>query len=130
MPLDLNCELKKVDDNHYFSEMEIGEMILNNYAKEFEEKLTAEILDRCERKLNELGWYKQPEKEPDSIEKIKNDAIKPSAQYWNCGNVHDCTNCPSKIDDETPSEYYRTCGCLEAMKLDLIERTMKVTEGK
>ena len=70
MPLDLNFELKKVDDNHYFSEIEIGEMILNNYAKKFEEKLTAEILDKCERKLNKLGWYKKPEQEPEQEPKV------------------------------------------------------------
>ena len=95
MPLDLNCELKKVDDNHYFSEMEIGEMILNNYAKEFEEKLTAEILDRCERKLNKLGWYKQTEPEPepkDSLALIKEDATKDYEEYWKCADIVGCAS--------------------------------------
>ena len=65
----------------------------------------------------------------DSLEKIKEDAVKFAYQYWNCENVWDCGYCPSIIDEKTPCEYYGTYNCLEAMNIDLIERTVKVIEG-
>lgn len=65
----------------------------------------------------------------DSIERIKEDAIKPFYQYWNCANADDCMNCciscNSKIDGKRPSEHYKT-GCQYAMNLDLIDRTIEV----
>lgn len=59
MALDLNYELKKVDDSHYAVEMSISEMALNNYVYKLEEKLNAELLNRCERTLNNHGWFKE-----------------------------------------------------------------------
>lgn len=68
----------------------------------------------------------------DSIERIKEDAIKPFYQYWNCATADDCMNCciscNSKIDGKRPSEHYKT-GCPYAMNLDLIDRTVEVMNG-
>ena len=64
----------------------------------------------------------------DSIERIKEDAVKFAYQYWNCENAYNCIDCPSKIDGKTPYEYYGTFNCLEAMNIELIERTVKVME--
>lgn len=135
IPLFLRYKIEEPDySNHDALKMEIYESVLNDYAYKLEDTLTAEILDKCERKLNKLGWYKQQEQESeqepeDSIEKIKEDANKFIFQYWNCGDT-ECIDCPSKIDKKTPKDYYGTRGCLEAMKLDLIERTMKIMEDK
>lgn len=62
----------------------------------------------------------------DSIERIKEDAIKLVSEYWNCANVYRCIDCPSKIGAERPFEYYGTFNCTEAMKIELIERTVEV----
>ena len=64
----------------------------------------------------------------DSIERIKEDAAKPFYQYWNCANVCSCEKCPSKIEGQKPYEHYETFSCSGAMKIDLIERTIKVME--
>ena len=65
----------------------------------------------------------------DSIERIKEDAIKLVSEYWNCTKVYSCIDCPSKIDGKIPSEHYGTNNCLEAMNIELIERTVKVMES-
>lgn len=65
----------------------------------------------------------------DSIERIKDDALKLVSQYWNCSNVHTCEKCPSKIEEQKPYEYYKTFSCSGAMKIDIIERTVKVMGG-
>ena len=62
----------------------------------------------------------------DSIERIKEDSLKPVPEYWNCANVYTCEKCPSKIEEQTPYEHYETFSCSGAMILDIIERTIKV----
>ena len=64
----------------------------------------------------------------DSIERIKEDALKLVPEYWNCANVYTCEKCPSKIEKQKPYEYYETFSCSGAMKIDLIERTIKVMD--
>lgn len=65
----------------------------------------------------------------DSIERIKEDAVKLAYQYWNCESTCDCKDCPSRIEEIKPYEYYGTSNCLEAMNIELIERTVKVMEN-
>ena len=62
----------------------------------------------------------------DSLEKIKEDAVKLAYKYWNCESTCDCKDCPSRIDEQKPYEYYGASNCLEAMNLDIIERTVEV----
>lgn len=64
----------------------------------------------------------------DSIELIKEDAIKLTNKYWNC--EYACNYCSSRIEELKPYKYYGTMDCTEAMKLDLIERTVKVMENR
>lgn len=66
----------------------------------------------------------------DSIERIKEDAVKLAYQYWNCANVFNCEKCPSKIGEQKPYEHYETSNCLEAMNLDIVERTIKVMDSR
>lgn len=66
----------------------------------------------------------------DSIERIKEDAIKLVSEYWNCANVYTCEKCPSKIGEQKPYERYETFSCSGAMQLDIIERTIEVMKGK
>ena len=66
----------------------------------------------------------------DSIEKIKDDALKFVSQYWNCANVFTCEKCPSKIGEQKPYEYYGTFSCSGAMQINLIDRTIEVMKGK
>lgn len=62
----------------------------------------------------------------DSIERIKEDAVKLTNKYWNCEYV--CNYCSSRIEELKPYKYYGTMDCTEAMKIELIERTVKVME--
>lgn len=66
----------------------------------------------------------------DSIERIKEDALKFVEQYWNCATVFTCEKCPSKIGEQKPYEHYETFSCSGAMQIDLIERTIEVMKGK
>jgi hypothetical protein len=71
--------------------------------------------------------------EPDSLERIQEDALKTVTDYWGCGACL-CGNCPVKIDNLTPGERYNisTRGnyskCTQAQRLDIIERTRKLYE--
>ena len=69
-------------------------------------------------------------KEPDTLERIKADAIKEDAEYWGCVGVTTCKNCPALVNGESPDERYEVEGsCQSAMVLDLLARQRKVLEG-
>jgi hypothetical protein len=71
--------------------------------------------------------------EPDSLERIQEDAFKTATDYWGCGACL-CGNCPVKVGGLTPGERYNisTRGnyskCTQAQRLDIIERTRKLYE--
>ena len=71
----------------------------------------------------DLSW-KRPEG-PDSMERIRADALKMIAEYWGC-SVIGCISCPSKVDGKTPKERYAVRDCFKAMQLDIIRRTEEV----
>lgn len=66
-------------------------------------------------------------KQPDSLERIEEDAMKCAIDYWGCNGAH-CTVCPVKVDGKSPSERYGTCGCFDAQKFDLLRRQRELLE--
>jgi hypothetical protein len=63
--------------------------------------------------------------EIDSFEKIFEDARSDSIEdYWGCNSDTDyiCANCPAKICDLTPAEFFGTDDCEIAIRLDLLMR--------
>lgn len=66
-------------------------------------------------------------KQPDTLERIREDAAKDASYYWGCQGIV-CAECPAKIDDMWPSARYKCGNCIEAKSLDLIERTKAVCE--
>lgn len=69
---------------------------------------------------SELFWEK-PE-EPDTMERIRADAVKPMALYWGCAE-RDCCDCQH---EPKPKERYGVGSCFVAMQLDIIRRTEEV----
>ena len=63
--------------------------------------------------------------QPDSWEKLREDARKSYENYWGCAGLR-CNKCPYNVDVKSPYERYGTRGCDEAMRLDLIARAEKL----
>lgn len=59
-------------------------------------------------------------REPDTQERIDEDAKKTALNYWKCKDR--CFECPSLIDGEMPSRHYGVSTCTVAQKLDLLRR--------
>lgn len=66
--------------------------------------------------------------EPDSWEKLEEDGIKPSYEYWDCPNTT-CEDCCSRIEGKEPREFYGVDNCFEAQKHDLVARAKRLAEG-
>lgn len=66
--------------------------------------------------------------EPDSIEKIKADAIALYTDYFGCSSPDRsmCGKCPALIDGKKPYDYYGTFSCIQAKDLDIIRRVQEV----
>ncbi len=64
-------------------------------------------------------------KEPDTMERIREDAKKTVSVYWGCEDAG-CTDCTSKVDGKTPADRYGVSDCEIALILDLISRTEEV----
>ena len=77
-----------------------------------------------------LKWPSEiSHKEPDTLERIKADAIKEDDEYWGCADLTTCRNCPALVNGERPDERYEVEGnCQNAMVLDLLARQRKVLE--
>ena len=76
------------------------------------------------------GWRRNvvlTHKQPDTLERIEEDAKKMSSDYWGCGDV-ECSCCPSMVDGKKPYERYGTDSCDKAQRLDLLHRQRKVLE--
>ncbi|WP_165247507.1 hypothetical protein [Adlercreutzia sp. ZJ141] len=67
-------------------------------------------------------------KEPDSQDRIDEDARKSMFQYWGC-IAFSCEECPSKIDGKKPRGYYGVNSCDTAKAFDLLARQRKLLEG-
>ena len=68
-------------------------------------------------------------KQPDSLERVEEDARKTTWDYWKCYKT-DCLSCPVRIDGKNPRERYGTGRCQTAMALDLLYRQRKLLENK
>lgn len=67
--------------------------------------------------------------QPDSLERIEDDAHKSPVDYWGCKYCMSCSKeCPVLIDGKTPRDHYGAVNCREAMALDLLKRQRKVLE--
>ena len=83
---------------------------------------------------NERYLFPNPEielthKEPDTLERIKDDAIKAPRDYWGCYDTR-CDFCPIKIDEgKKPYERYPGVeDCTSAQTLDLLHRQRLILE--
>lgn len=68
----------------------------------------------------DLSW-ERPE-EPDTMERIRAEAVKPMALYWGCAEW-DCCDCKH---EPKPKERYGVGSCFVAMQMDIIRRTEEV----
>lgn len=67
-------------------------------------------------------------KQPDTLERIEEDARKALYDYWGCGDA-ECSCCPAIVDGKKPYERYVTAdGCFIAQRLDLLRRQREVLE--
>lgn len=67
-------------------------------------------------------------KQPDTLERIDEDAMKMFNDYWGCGDA-ECRCCPAIVDGKKPCDRYVTDGsCTAAQKLDLLRRQREVLE--
>ena len=66
-------------------------------------------------------------KEPDTLERIEEDAVKDFWHYWGCSDAR-CEECPVLIDGKTPEDHYHTDSCEYAKVLDLLRRQREVLE--
>lgn len=63
--------------------------------------------------------------EPDSWEKLREDARKPYQDYWGCkGDT--CAECPALIDGLSPDGRYDATNCIAAGRLDILARAEKL----
>lgn len=68
--------------------------------------------------------------DPDTQERIDEDAVKGSNDYWGC-HGYQCLQCPSLLDGENPCERYDTgTDCGKAMRLDLLRRQRELDARK
>ena len=66
-------------------------------------------------------------KQPDTLERIEEDARKELWHYWGCIGAR-CAECPALIDGKTPRDHYHTVSCADAKVLDLLHRQRLVLE--
>ena len=68
-------------------------------------------------------------REPDTMERIEEDAMKTFYEYWGCHSMIDCEDCSAVVDGKKPYERYNSKeSCLHAQKLDLLHRQRKILE--
>lgn len=63
--------------------------------------------------------------EPDSWEKLREDARKLYQDYWGCGDSI-CAECQAVIDGSSPLDRYHVANCNSAQKLDILHRAEKL----
>lgn len=78
-----------------------------------------EATARGEVKQLNPGWLTH--EEPDSWERLVEDARKEFLDYWSCHDVA-CIDCPSLVDGKTPCLRYDTGDCESAVAADVVAR--------
>lgn len=63
----------------------------------------------------------EPKSDPDSWERLAEDAGKHVYKYWSCRGI-ECIDCPAKVDGEYPYQRYDTDGCKSAVAADIVAR--------
>lgn len=66
---------------------------------------------------------------PDTQERIDEDAVKCSVDYWGCFGMV-CEECPAEIDGEKPWRRYKANNCGQAQMLDLLRRQRELDARK
>ena len=67
-------------------------------------------------------------KQPDTLERIEEDAMKTYGEYWGCRHVS-CHDCPAMADGKKPHERYATgYSCVLAKTFDLLRRQRELLE--
>lgn len=64
---------------------------------------------------------------PDTQERIDEDAVKCSVDYWGCFGMV-CEECPAEIDGEKPWRRYKANNCGQAQMLELLRRQRRLDE--
>lgn len=75
-----------------------------------------------------IGSKNLTHRQPDSLERIEEDARKSIGTYWGCIDVIDCDDCPSRIDGEKPYKHYGAKHCGHVITCDLLRRQRKILE--
>ena len=104
----------------------VGDMVLwNDGESKRVEHITVEVdLEGSCGTYNAI--LKRPQ--PDSLERIEEDARKAFTKYWGCDGVW-CNNCPAMVDGKRPWVRYETGGdCATAQKLDMLRRQRELLE--
>lgn len=60
---------------------------------------------------------------PETLQDVIDDIYKSDDEYWKCCGI-ECEECPSKIDNKTPDDYYGAYDCHDA-KFDDIKRRLE-----
>ena len=77
-------------------------------------------------RYKEGGWDLAKDlthQKPETLQDVIDDIYKSDDEYWKCCGI-ECEKCPSKIDNQTPDDYYEEYDCHDA-KFDDIKRRLE-----
>lgn len=77
-------------------------------------------------RYEEGGWDLADDltrQKPETLQDVIDDIYKSDDEYWKCCGI-ECEKCPSKIDNQTPDDYYGEYDCHDA-KFDDIKRRLE-----
>lgn len=123
VPIEVGDELWSVETGARY----IVEKMGSNGRYECHDMLVRDANGTTFRAMGRLYTHR----EPDTQERIDEDAQKCASDYWRCNGVI-CRECPSMIDGEKPRHRYGVDWCSDAKTLDLLRRQRELDskEGK
>lgn len=116
---------KKKFKDLYSHSIEEVEMLLARYGFEYIKNATEFVymnggVNRIQKLIDENT--------PETLQDVINDIGKNCIDYWGCTD-YGCEECPKKINDKTPDDYYKTDGdCRLAMYRDISRRLKAIAE--
>lgn len=121
-PIEVGDELWSIETGARYVVEKMG----SNGRYEYHDMLVRDADGTIFRSMGRLYTHQ----EPDSQERIDEDAKKTVLDYWKCRDR--CFECPSLIDGEMPSKHYGASTCTVAQRLDLLRRQRELDskEGK